>query len=184
MPCCWHKLGPKTLLHWKSSFQSITKLGKPWLLVTVLAPALQRTSLPAPVCLLEYQLSGVFGYAGSQSSGECTLTTVNPCRQVCWLNDIKPRVWHINFQRHREYQNKTLTYFFQFLLLKMAFSSWNWQVTRHFSQLPHNGFLTSTEYAVSLGLHTLFLCYLIIARLIRKKRLLRFKIDVIPFVYC
>lgn len=104
------KPGPKALLHWKSSFQPTAKLGKPWLLVTILAPALQRTGLPAPVCLLEYQCMCIFGYTGSQSSGGCTLTTFNSCRQVCWRNDIEPRVWHINFQRHRESQNKTLTY--------------------------------------------------------------------------
>lgn len=40
------------------------------------------SSLPAPVCLLEYQFMGMSGYVGSQCSGERTLTTVNSCRQV------------------------------------------------------------------------------------------------------
>lgn len=62
--CCWQKPGPNALLHWNSSFQSTCKLGKPWLLVTMLAPALQRTGLPAAVCLLQCQCMGRLGMQG------------------------------------------------------------------------------------------------------------------------
>ena len=72
------------------------------------------------------------------------------------------------------------------LLSSSYCSKWHfhplWQVIRHSSQHPSNGFLTSTEYVVHLGLKLGFLCYLLIARLIRKKSLLRFKVDILPVV--